>query len=338
MATYTKIWHDWLHHPATGQMILTCFRGIVARGRKLGFPREVWPYETDAEVAAEVWLLLKKRSDEPPQTLVGFILAENSGAVCNYLKDYIFNQHRDWMRSGKIDPWLSMYRLIRQALAATQDITYRPELSGSWYAWSLVPDLPKEPMRDIDFSTWPKAPEPDKKFRTKDNARDMARFVWDQEFQRSGRPKLLPVRAVVEYLQTHFAIEFEKPQRVDLGPLTPEGGNPVEQFPESATQELEVTRSHLAEIAKACSCSLSPRQRSVFVLRMEEDQKLEQIAGKLGVSVSTASNELERIAGRLRQHCSLWCGLAADDLDEQLFFEFGAKLTQACKDWLEDRS
>lgn len=337
MANHKNILQNWLHHPATGRMVLNCFRGMASRGRSMGFPEEIWPYEVDSEVAGMCWLLLQKKSSIPPQTLVALILAENWGAVCNYLKEFFIRRHRDWLRTGLIDPWTGMYRIVRKALAETRGITYRSEFDKTWYAWSLEPDLPKDALPDTDFSGWPKAPQPEKTFRSQATARDMARFVWEQEVKRSGRPKLLPVRAVVEYLQTHFPVEFEKPQRIDLDPLTPEEVNPLEQVPDPTSLELEFTRNHLPDIADACACSLSPRQRSIFLFRLEEELKLEQIASKLGVSIATVSNELQRISDRLRQQCSLWCGLAADDFDENLFFEFSGSLIQVCKKRLEDR-
>lgn len=330
-----QIWHDWLYHPATGEMILSCLRGIVAKGRARGYPLEAWPYEYDEEVVDGLWLTLKKRSRNPPLTLVHLILNQKYGALCNYLQDLVFDRHRDILR--KTDPWQAMYRLFRQVLAKTDGISYCPNHRGSWYAWTLEPDLKKEDLADEDFSSWPKPDLDLRRFRNREGVRYIAQHIWKEVSRRKAGPRLIPIKAVIDCLQAHFPAQFEKPHQIDpLVDFVSEGTDPMDLMPVQVNQDLEVTRKNLDIIAEACAWSLTPRQRKILAWRME-DSTLKLIADEMQVSISTVSNEMNRISDCLRQRCSLWPGLAADDLDEQLFNEFTSKLVEFCKDLPEDR-
>ncbi|MEV0584225.1 SigE family RNA polymerase sigma factor [Nonomuraea sp. NPDC050310] len=78
-------------------------------------------------------------------------------------------------------------------------------------------------------------------------------------------------------------------------------GEVVQAEPPERAQEGPAHRSELRMVLRAALSKLTPRQRTVLVLRYFEDLTDQQVARELGVSVGTVRSTAHRSLARLRE-------------------------------------
>jgi hypothetical protein len=345
-------WTEWLSSTDCRQTLVGAAQFIYRQAVRLRLPFDLlpctnpWSLPADERadcfemLADELWIFLRSRPADWPLKSQWAILSSRGGRflMLKIAQDFLHHL-RDKARTYSYDPVRALYRRLRQVLHQEEGVVCHATVRGSFYSLDPQAD-PEDPMPPPEaeaYSQWnsPVALVALKDLEKKTSLVVLARFFWEEAHHRFGRASFLPVRELVRYIRTHYALPLpmtavastagddESPQPQAMNIDDPE---------ERCSGEASFVGRNLENLARQLAASWSARQRAVFSLIHGDGHTLAEAARQLGYRSAAGADYVYKSSLHiLRDFCLLWPGLSPPELDKRLFEAFVLHLVEICK-------
>lgn len=308
------------------------------RGRTL--PGE----QLQGEIVNDLWIFLKELPQGRKMEFEQMVQEQSMSKLVTVISRLYLNRLHELRRTKQQSGWHAYYRHVRSVLAATQDIIYRPFSQHSWYAWSETDPESFHDLSDHDFSSWPGPDLKTTEIRKRASIVHLAKFFWKEASERFGQPCLVSIKDLVRYVGALFPQELLDPiikgehewQTAASGREQP--GILERTAADLLEPEQIMTAMRLPQLAEQFAASLEEQEQKVWVLRYDQEMKLEQIAKRLGYkSAGGVLYQYRKVEFKFKEFSTLWPGLSAEDLDDRLAEAFFLQVLENCKNNISNR-
>jgi hypothetical protein len=209
-----------------------------------------------------------------------------------------------------------MRKLLNEALKEGMDITYDPARNGSSYAWTKnhglkrleKGELSKGVPQEESFCDWPRSDVSAKDIHNKKPMLSLSQFFWHEANKQEGTECLVPVYDLTTYVANVYGF-----------------GTFDSSITGAGVTEKSLIEDQLDKRAKMLVGFWNADERRLFLLRFDQELKLEDVAKETGYkSAAAVDYQIKKLLSVIRESWEQWqFGYSSEDDDqdtEQDFF------------------